>query len=164
MRLCPILLALGLLLPACGTSDPRELTAEGEKALASGDAQAALVDFEEALGQLKPGDPGFAQASIGRFKALVRVEPELARDDFLAYAKAQSATIGEGDFAIMVGEFLRRERTLEAVDVMDAGVKAFPKSKEMLAVRKKVEEQARASKDPAAMQKMKGLGYVGDEK
>ena len=164
MRFLPILLALGLFLPGCGPSDPRELTDEGAKAFASGAAQGALVHYEEALGLLKPGEPDFARASMGRFQALVRIEPESARDEFLAYAKAQSATIREDDFAILVGEFLRRERTLEAVDVMDAGVKAFPKSETMIAVRKKVEEKARASKDPAAMQKMKGLGYVGDEK
>lgn len=164
MRLPYLLLFLPLLLPSCGSSDPRALTDQGASALASGDAKGAQASFEKALASLKPGDPDYARASMGRFQALVRVDPERARGEFLAYAKAQSASVTEGDFATMVNEFLRRERTVEAVDVMDAGVKAFPKSEAMLAVRKRVEEQARAAKDPAAMQKMKGLGYIGGDK
>jgi Flp pilus assembly protein TadD len=164
MRLPYLLLSLPLFLPSCGSSDPRALTDQGASALASGDAKGAQASFEKALAGLKPGDPDYARASMGRFQALVRSEPESARAEFLAYAKAQSASVTESDFATMVGEFLRRERTVEAVDVMDAGVKAFPKSEAMLAVRKKVEEQARAAKDPAAMQKMKGLGYIGGDK
>jgi hypothetical protein len=101
---------------------------------------------------------------MGRFQAMVRSDAGQARDLFLAYAKAQGAKVTEGDYGTLVGEFLRREHTVEAIDVMDAGVKAFPKSEAMAAIAKKVEEQARTAKDPAAMQKMKGLGYIGGDK
>jgi hypothetical protein len=164
MRLPYLCLSVCLVLPACGTSDPRALTDEGASALASGDAKGAQASFEKALSVLKPSDPDFARASMGRFQALVRSEPALARDGFLAYAKAQGAAVTEGDYGTLVAEFLRREHTVEAIDVMDAGVKAFPKSEAMVAIRKKVEEQARTAKDPAAMQKMKGLGYIGGDK
>jgi hypothetical protein len=160
-RLCLTLLAL---LPACGAADPHALTDQGARALGAGDAESARQSFETALAGLKPGDPDYARASMGRFQALVRSAPERARDEFLVYAKAQSSSVGEGDYGMLVGEFLRRERTSEAIDVMDAGVKAFPKSETMLAIRKQVETQARSAKDPAALQKLKGLGYVGGEK
>lgn len=163
MRLPALLLPCLLLLPACGPSDPRALTDQGSSALASGDAKGARASFEQALAALKPGDPDFARASMGRFQALVRLEPERARDDFLAYAKAQGAAATEGQYGTMINEFLRRERTLEAIDVMDAAVKAFPESKTLPAIRKQVEDKARSDKSPAAMQKMKGLGYIGDK-
>ncbi|MBK7642393.1 MAG: hypothetical protein IPJ19_05005 [Planctomycetes bacterium] len=164
MRPSCLLFALLLLLPACGSSDPRALTDEGSSALATGDASAAAASFEKALALLKPGDPDFARASMGRFQALVRLDPARASTEFLAYAKANPASTSEGDFGTLVGEFLRRDRTVEAIDVMDAGVKAFPKSEAMLAIRAKVEEQAKSAKDPAAMQKLKGLGYIGGDK
>jgi len=164
MRPLILLLCALFLVPACGPADPRALTDEGSSALAAGDAPKAKDCFEQALAAMKPGDPDYARASMGRFQALVRSEPEQARDLFLGYAKAPGAPATEGDYATMVAEFLRRERTNEAIDVMDAGIKAFPKSEVMLAIRSKVEAQARTAKDPSSMQKMKGLGYIGDEK
>ena len=163
MRLFRPLLPLVLLVQACGPADPHALTDQGARALGAGDARSARYSFEAALAGLKPGEPDYARASMGRFQALARGEPERARDEVLVYAKAQSANVGEGDYGMLVSEFLRRERTVEAIDVMDAGVKAFPNSEAMLAIRKRVEEQARSSKDPASMQKLKGLGYVGDK-
>jgi tetratricopeptide (TPR) repeat protein len=158
-----LLFAMLFLALACGHSDPRALTDAGASALASGDSAKALASFEEALTSLKPGDAEYVRASLGRFQALVRSEPERARDEFLAFAKVQAASLAESHYGILVNEFLRRGRTVEAIDVMDAGVKAFPNSEAMLAIRKRVEEQARSSKDPASMQKLKGLGYVGDK-
>jgi hypothetical protein len=165
MRLPGLLLPLLLLLPSgCGSSDPRQLVDQGASALAAGDAQGAREAFERALVGLHPGDPDYARASMGRFQALVRLEPDRARDDFLSYAKEPAAKAGEGDYVALVNEFLRRDKTVQAIDVMDAGVKAFPKSEALLGVRKKVEEHARAANDPAALQKMKGLGYIGGDK
>lgn len=163
MRPLILLLVALFLVPACAPSDPRALTDAGASALASGDSAKALASFEEALAAMEPGDAEYVRASMGRFQALVRNEPERARDEFLAFAKVQAAALSESHYGILVGEFLRRGRTNEAIDVMDAGVKAFPNSEAMLAIRKRVEEQARASKDPASMQKLKGLGYVGDK-
>jgi len=51
---------------------------------------------------------------------------------------------------------------MEAIDVMDAGMKAYPTSEQMKAVQKQVTEAAKQSKDPAGLNKLKGLGYVGD--
>jgi len=164
MRPSPALLALLLLGSACGSSDPREQTDRGASALASGDAKGARSDFEAALAVLHPGEPDYARASMGRFQALVRLEPDKARDEFLVYAKNPANKTSEGDYIALVGEFLRREQTVPAIDVMDAGVKAFPKSDAMAAIRKKVEDQARTANNPAALQKMKGLGYIGGDK
>jgi len=164
MRSVILLLCALFLVPACGPADPRALTDAGSSALAAGDAPKAQECFEQALAAMKPGDPDYARASMGRFQALVRSAPERARDEFLAYAKAQPASLNEGNYGVLVSEFLRRERTVEAVEVMDAGIKAFPESEAMLAIRTKVEAQARTAKDPAAMQKLKGLGYIGDDK
>jgi Flp pilus assembly protein TadD len=126
MRLARLCLTLAVLLPACGAADPHALTDQGARALGAGDADAARQSFETALAGLKPGDPDYARASMGRFQALARGEPERARDEFLAYSKAQAASVGEGDYGMLVSEFLRRERTSEAIDVMDAASRPFP--------------------------------------
>jgi hypothetical protein len=164
MRLPHLLLSVLILLPGCSPADPHARTERGASALAAGDAKTAREEFEGALAGLHPGDPDYARASMGRFQALVRLDADLARDQFLKYAQEPASKAGEGDYVALVGEFLRREKTVQAIDVMDAGVKAFPKSEALLAIRKKVEEQARSTSDPAALQKMKGLGYIGGDK
>ncbi len=157
-------LSLLLALAACGPGDPRALTNEAKATLAGGDASKAEQQFREALSGLKPGDPDFARASIGRIQALARLDAARAKDEFLAYAQANRSSLAEEDYSLVVSELLRRDHTLEAIEVMDAGVKAFPESPRMAAVKKEVAEQAQKAKDPAAMQKLKGLGYVGGDK
>lgn len=158
------LFALVLALAGCGPGDPRALTNAGKAALASGDAAKAEQQFREALAGLKPGDPDYARAGIGRIQALVRLDAKRAKDEFLAWAQANRSSVGEEDYSLVVSELLRRENTLEAIEVMDAGIKAFPESPRMAAVKKEVAEQAQKAKDPAALQKMKGLGYIGGDK
>lgn len=159
-----LILPLFLVLAACGPSDPRALTNEAKATLAAGDAAKAEQQFREALGGLKPGDPDFARASIGRIQALARLDAARAKDEFLAYSQANKSSIAEEDYSLVVSELLRRENTLEAIEVMDAGIKAFPESPRMAAVKKEVAEAAQKAKDPAAMQKLKGLGYIGGDK
>jgi hypothetical protein len=159
-----ILLPLLILLPLCSCSgdDPKALTDMGVKALAGGQAREAQGRFEEALQALKPADPDFARASLGRVQALARQKPDLARDAFLAFAKDHKPLVQEGDYGMVVSELLKNGGLLEAIDVMDAGVKAYPQSPQMLAVQKQVTEAAKHDKSPASHNKLKGLGYVGD--
>lgn len=158
------LLPIFLLLPlgACGGDSPKQLTDMGVSALAGGQAREAQGRFEEALQGLKPSDPDFTRATLGRVQALARLQPPSARDAFLKFAKENSSLVQEGDYGMVVSELLRAGASMEAIDVMDAGMKAYPQSAQMKAVQQQVTEAAKKSADPAGLNKLKGLGYVGD--
>ena len=158
-HLAPLIL---LLAAACGGSDPKALTDAGVSALGSGDAKSALASFDDALAHMPANDPQLLRASLGRVQALARTEPAKAKEAFLALTESQKSKINEGDFGLVVSELLRKNANVEAVDVMNAGVKMFPESTKMLAVKTQVLEQSKKSNDPAALQKLRGLGYGGD--
>ncbi|MFM7282521.1 MAG: hypothetical protein ACKO32_12160, partial [Planctomycetia bacterium] len=90
------------------------------------------------------------------------LKPDAARDAFLAFARDHKPLVQESDYGMVVSELLRGGASMEAIDVMDAGMKAYPASEQMKAVQKQVTEAAKQSKDPAGLNKLKGLGYVGD--
>ena len=50
-----------------------------------------------------------------------------------------------------------------AAEVMDAGVKMFPESPTMMKAKELVIDASKKSKSSGAMDKLKGLGYVGDD-
>lgn len=158
------LLRILLLLPLCACSgdSPKQLTDKGVQALAAGQAREAQGRFEEALKGLQPTDPDFIRAQLGRVQALARLQAPLARDAFLALARDHKQLVQEGDYGLVVSELLRADAPIEAIDVMDAGMKAYPQSAQMQAVQKQVTDAAKQSKDPAGLKKLKGLGYVGD--
>jgi hypothetical protein len=158
------LLSILVLLPlaACGGDSPKQLTDMGVQALAGGQAREAQGRFEEALQGLRPTDPDFVRATLGRVQALARLKPEAARDAFLTFSRENKTLVQESDYGMVVSELLRAGASMEAIDVMDAGMKAYPASAQMKAVQKQVTEAAKQSKDPAGLNKLKGLGYVGD--
>ena len=163
MRSPTALAALLCLLAACGGGDPKEATDRGQAALGSGDGKSALESFEAALACLAPGDPDWLRASVGRCQALARLDPARAKTEFLALARAHPGTVGEQDFAIVVGDLIAHGGILEAIDVVEAGSARFPESPRMLALREQVVAASQRARDPGAMQRLKGLGYVGDE-
>ncbi len=157
--LLPLLLLAAV---ACGKSDPKTLTDEGAKALNSGDATKAVAAFDEALASMGPEHADFLRASVGRCEALARTDPPRAKTDFLALAKAQEARVREQDFAAVANELVRRGAVAPAAEIAEAGLKRFPDSKAMLALRDTVGDAAKKSSDPEALKKLKGLGYAGD--
>jgi hypothetical protein len=153
---------LALVLLGCGASS-KELTDKGAAALGSGDARSALESFDGALKQMSPSDPDYLRASMGRCQALARLDPNRAKEDFLALARSQPGKLREQDYAQIADELVKTRAASDAIDVMDAGVKAFPESPQMQVLKQRVVEASKKSKDPAALGKLKGLGYTGDD-
>src|SRR6187402_1900358 len=130
-------LSLPLALAACGggPADPKAATDAGYAALGSGDAQAAVDHFAQALGTLKPGDPGYNRARMGEIEAKVGFAPDAAAASFLEYSKAQPEQLEAGDYRKVGVQLSDRKALKAAVDVLDAGLKRFagdPKLKEAM--------------------------------
>ena len=162
-RLCALVTA-AVLLVACSESDPKVLTDKGSAALGAGDAPAAIESFDAALQHMDARNPDYLRASMGRCQALARQNPSQAKDDFLALARSASDRVREQDYSTIVNELVKKGAVAEAVEVMDAGIKAFPESPQMQALKTSVVEASKKSKDRGALQKLKGLGYTGDDK
>ena len=160
-RLSSILL-LTCLVTACAESDPKVLTDKGSAALGAGDAPAAIESFDAALHHMDAQHPDYLRASMGRCQALARQNPHQAKDDFLALARSASDKLREQDYSTIVDELLKKGAFSDAVEVMDAGIKAFPESPQMQTLKNSVVEASKKSKDRGALNKLKGLGYAGD--
>lgn len=160
MRALPILLAC--LLAACGSDDPKALTDAGAAALNSGDAKGAISSFDRALDRMNASDPDFLRASIGRCQALARTDPTRAQADFLELAQAQPARIREPEFVAVASELAARGSIGPATAIAEAGMKRYPESPAMSALRDTIGDAAKKADDPESLEKLKGLGYAGD--
>lgn len=146
---------------ACSSSDPKVLMTEASQALAAGDASAAVAKYERAIERLDKQSVEFLRASMGRFQALARLDGTRAKNEFLAFHSAHSDRVKESEFKLVVDELVKRGQLGPAADVVDAGRKAFPESPLMTQLLKTVGDASK--KDPEAMKKLKGMGYVGDD-
>ena len=162
MRAPAPLLLLATLIAACGGSDPKALTNEGTAALNSGDAPKAVAAFDRALEHMDAKQPDYLRAAVGRCQALARIEPERAKVDFLALANDPAVKVAEADFTAVATELVRRGALPQATSLAEAGLKRFPESAAMKSLRDLVGDAAQKSKDPAALERLKGLGYAGD--
>ena len=155
--IAPLLLS-GLLL-ACGSSDPKTLIGEGNKALGSSDFKTAQSKFTEALKELKPGDAAYIEAKLGLVQALIQAEPKKATAEFLALATQCPGQVGEKDFDFIGGQMVSAHKYLDAIDLVDAGIKRAggesPKLKLQMSRIKK-----EAASDKAVSDKLAGLGYT----
>jgi hypothetical protein len=158
--LLPLLL---LLLASCGSKDAKALTEAGSAALNSGDAKGAISSFESALELMDANHPDFLRASVGRCEALARTDPTRAQADFLALAKAQPARVREPEFIAIATELAERGSIGPAVAIAEEGMKRFPESPAMTVLRDQVGDAAKKANDPESLQKLKGLGYAGDD-
>ena len=166
---CPLILApvrsrllLALLVASCGSSDPKALTDSGSAALNSGDPARAVSEFDRALEHMDAGHPEYLRASIGRCQALARIDPNRAKEEFLALARAQPSKVREPDFATVAAELVRHNAITPAVAVAEAGMRMFPESPSMKSLLDLVGDAAKKASDPAALKRLKGLGYAGD--
>ena len=162
MRL-PLLITLTLALTACGTSDPKALTDQGSRALAAGDNKSALESFDQALAKLDPKSPEFLRASMGHVQARARQDQTRAKDEFLDFVRAHSDKVTEQDYNMIVGELVKKGAVAPATEIIEAGLKTFPESPNMKKLRDLVGDAAKKSKDPKAINTLKGLGYAGSD-
>lgn len=156
------ILLLAFFITACAESDPKALTDKGSAALGAGDAPAAIESFDAALQHMDAQHPDYLRARMGRCQALARQNPSRAKDDFLALARSASDKVREQDYSTIVEELVKKGAVSDAVEVMDAGIKAFPESPQMQTLKNSVVEASKKSKDGGALKKLKGLGYTGD--
>jgi hypothetical protein len=156
------LLLLACLTLACAGSDPKALTDAGSAALNSGDARGAVASFDRALEHMDAAHPDYLRASLGRCQALARFDSGRAKDDFLSLARAQPSKVREADFTALATELVHRGAIAPAVSLAEEGMKMFPESPSMKSLRDFVGDAAKKASDPAALQRLKGLGYAGD--
>ena len=156
------LVCLVFLAASCSESNPKVLTDSGTAALGSGDAPAALKSFDAALSHMDAKHPDFLRASMGKCQALARQNPIEAKQEFLDLARKHTDLVKEPDFATIIRELVRKRAISEATEVVQAGMKSFPQSPTMKAILNEVGDEAKKSSvDPAALDKLKGLGYAG---
>jgi hypothetical protein len=160
-RLLLAFFLIALPLAGCGGSDPKSLNDEAYASLHRGDARAALADFERALEAAPPGTIEHLRAALGRCEALAQTDPSRAQAEFLGFASRERALVREDDYSLMCAALVRARAFSPAIDVMDAGMKAFPESKRMQDTKDSVIRATQQAEDPAALNKLASLGYVG---
>jgi len=151
-------LLVTLPLAACGggASDPGQLTSEGYQALGSGDAKAALEDFQTALAGLEAGTPEYQRAKMGEIEALIQLDPKRAQETMLALGSAAD----ESQYATVGNKLTGAGHFLEAIAVLDAGMKRYAESPKLKALLDQVKVEAEKQGDSGALDALKGLGYL----
>jgi len=157
-------LALPLALTSCGggSTDPKALTDEGQTALKSAAYEDAAAKFQAALDAMG-GDatnPNYARARMGHVQATLRTDAAAAKDEFLAYAKANPSSVTPDDFSQIGRDFASAKKFSEAIDILDAGMKMHAESPVLVKLAKLIQSEAEKAGDSAALGKMAGLGYI----
>jgi tetratricopeptide (TPR) repeat protein len=161
-----IALALALpLLGACGSSDPRTLTDEGSKALSAGRYEEAAKNYEQALAALESekGGADWKRAKLGWVQAKARTDAGVAKRSFLEFASASPGKVTDADFNLIASKFGDAGKFDEAIEILTVGKETFPESPHLDALGKDLASRAKASGASDALDKLKGLGYVGDD-
>ena len=83
-----------------------------------------------------------------------------AEAEFKSLVKG-GAEIGVKQYSLIAGALIGADATVNAVNVVDMGVKAFPENAKMASPLEKVKEAA--ATDPEALDALKGMGYLGGD-
>lgn len=159
-------LALSTLASCSGSSDPAALNEKGYTALNERSYEAAHAHFVAALEAIDAQNPLYLQAKLGACRAQAHIEPAAAKQAFLALASARQSDIRLSDYTMMVGELkVAGEEGLDAaIDLCDAGRSAFPeKEAEIVSMMQDLQKLAASSGNTKAANKIKNLGYVGED-
>ena len=165
MRLTTALLALLPLVTACGgSSDPSELTSTASKALATGDFAGAKSDFDAALEAIGEDaqHPDYLKAKMGAIEARTKDEAKAAVSMFLALHKKVGDKVGAADFNLIGGRLGDSGNFDEAIELAKAGMEAFPGSTHLETLVQRLGDMAASTGSSAALDALRGLGYVGD--
>jgi hypothetical protein len=145
---------------SCGDSDPKELTSAALVSIGSGDWDAGLAGFEKALEHMDPSNPEYMRASIGRCRALARLDPARGKAEFLKLADAQKSRIEAQDFHQVVSEFVARRDFMPAIDLMESAKVMFPGSPKFKEMAESVVKASKTAGDTRALDRLKSLGYL----
>lgn len=162
----PILLAALLSLPAlaaCSGGDPSQLTDAGVQALNAGRPEEALAKLDQALGGLEPGSPTWHRASVERLRALAATSPARASSETERIAREHPSALEPQDYEAVAHALVAKRAYAEATTVLEVGKKQHPESPKLEALVKQVGDAAASAGDNAALDRLKGLGYAGDQ-
>ena len=154
------------LVSACGgSSDPKVLISEGQRAQASGNYADAAESYEKALAALgsDSSSPEWKRAKLGLIGARVRIDAAKAKDEFLQLASANPGKITDSDFNDVVSRFGDAEKFDEAIAILKAGKEKFPESKHLDDMGKALQKQVQKSGNKEAAKDLEGLGYAGGD-
>lgn len=156
----PLTLSLLLVLGACGSDTPADPTEAGQMAVQAGDHQAAVGHFDTALATLSAGTPEHTEVAIARCRARAYVDSSAAREDFMQLAGATD--LEEKAYRDMIRDLFNggADGLLEAVNVVDAGLKKFPESEKLQKYLEKLKAEAAKAEGGALNNALKGLGYT----
>src|SRR5262245_38456881 len=163
-RLVFALASLVLWSASCGSSDPKALTDKGYSELGSGDYTAAVVSFDEALAALgtDTSKPEWLRAKMGAIQARTRTDPDRAAKEFLDLAAGNPTRITDKDYSLVGGRLGEAKKVDQAITVLTAGMQAYPESPQLQVLLSQLGDMAKSSGSSEALDKLKGLGYVGD--
>ena len=155
-------LALCLSLSACSgvASDPAKTTDAGYQALGKSDWKTAQAEFDTALAALATTDAGFKRAKMGQIEALIHTDPARAKDEFLGMAAGMSSQVSEKDYIAVASKLTSESKFMEAIAILEAGLKAQPESPKIKQVGDAIKAAAEKAGDADALGALKGLGYL----
>lgn len=162
-RCSALLAALGLsLLAACGganTDDPYDL---GLAAAKKGDHQAAVVQYEKALGAVAATAPEFREIQLARIESLVQLGASDARTKFLVLCEENAGVFQPDDYMKVFGWLCAKGEYLEGGYIAKGIEENFEDSGEVVArMESLIKEAFEAGKvSDAQRQQLESLGYL----
>lgn len=155
----PILIALTFSFIACNDApvDPSEAA---YTAVQDGDHKEAVACFDEALATVEAGSAEHTELSLARCGARAHQDVKAACIEFIVLSG--SLDLGEKAYKGMVRNLFNAGDggLLEAVTVVDAGIKKFPDSEGLKAYLEKLKAEAAKAEGGALSEALKGLGYA----
>jgi tetratricopeptide (TPR) repeat protein len=157
-------LSLALLAPSVtscgGDATPAENVTAGSTALGKSDWKAAKESFEKALVKLPASDPAFKRAKLGQIEALIQLEPDRAKTEFLAYAAAADTSAESKDWRNVMSKLTAKAKFKEAIAILEAGLKQHPGDGDIKAMGDAIKVAAENAGDADALGSLAGLGYL----
>ena len=161
-----LLLAPFLAVSCGGSSDPKELTDAGNKALGSNDYGTALESFEKAL-EVIGDDASHAQylsANLGAVEARGKTDPTGALEALKTLTAAAPGKLTDRDYSRIASSLGVHNHLDQAIEVVRLGMGLFPEAKslkeQVMALGDKAKAAA-AGGDSSALDAIRGLGYGG---
>jgi hypothetical protein len=162
--LVPAFMALCLVFSAaCGGSDPAARADEAQAALSTGDYGEARSQAEAGLKAGASADKSLAwKLERIRVEAIAKLGDGPEVQATLTRLRASYPQQCDASFYAKIGNLLFGVgQSAAAVEVADAGMKQFPDRRTEFEQLMQQLVQAAEGGDSAAMEKLKGLGYVG---
>ncbi|MEO0660939.1 MAG: hypothetical protein AAFZ87_05335 [Planctomycetota bacterium] len=152
LALAPALLAA---LAACGGG---AADASADELIQAGKFDEAVALIEKQRETVEKGSEAEKELVLLTVDATADEQPELAKKAFLEFAEAAPDAVSAKDFEYAVSQLRTYRKYVEAIEVMDKGMKRWPEDPVMTELLSFL--QADAEKDDGAAAALKGLGYT----